>query len=485
MKLNNRGFAISGILYAIMFLFITLIFAVLGLLGSRKIVLDKYKQEVSNKLENNEIIENAAKIDKSGANTPQLLIGMIPVIYNGSNWVKADYKSEYDQNWYNYEEKKWANVVLVNESSRNTYQNASAGYTINDDDILAFYVWIPRFSYKLFNANANVLCSTISNLGVSYNDIYPLCYNGATYNANNYTYGGVIEQQIDIKFEKVNSIKSDGANNLEYKTHPAFTFGTKELSGIWVSKYEITGNIDKITVLPNNQPIVSKSISELFYAVRNIESDNNIYGLNSNEVDSHIIKNIEWGAVAYLTQSRYGKCNNKTCLEIGINNYYDSGLKTGCGNNPGSASNNTCNSYVNALASTTGNITGIYDMSGGAWEYVMANMQNETKNFEANNSGFTESINNIYYDSYDYITNSLDLSKSKLGDGIRETVKVYNSLTGGWYYDNVQIFNNENYWLRRGGSYSDLNGSGLFSSYFTSGSADINTTTRTVITYEY
>jgi len=485
MKLNNKGFAISGILYAIMFLFITLIFAVLGLLGSRKVILDKYKQEVSNQLENNEIIENSAKIDKSGANTPQLLIGMIPVIYNGSNWVKADYKSEYDQNWYNYEEKKWANVVLVSESSRNTYQNASAGYTINDNDILAFYVWIPRFSYKLFNSNANVLCSTINNLNTSYNDAYPLCYNGTTYNSNNYTYGGVIEQEIDVKFESINKTKSSGINNLEYKTHPAFTFGNKELSGIWVSKYEITGSIDKITSLPNNQPIVSKSISELFYAVRNIESDNNIYGLNPNEVDTHVIKNTEWGAIAYLTQSKYGRCNNKTCSEVGINNYYNSGLKTGCGNNPGSSSDTTCNSYVNALASTTGNITGVYDMSGGAWEYVMANMQDENKNFVTNNSLFTESINSIYYDSYNYSINSLDLSNSILGDGIRETVKIYNSITGGWYYDNVNFFSAGNHWLRRGGSNSDLNGSGLFSSYFIDGSADTFTTTRTIITYEH
>ena len=44
MKLNNRGFAISGTIYALMFLFIILIFATLGLLGSRKVVLDKYKQ---------------------------------------------------------------------------------------------------------------------------------------------------------------------------------------------------------------------------------------------------------------------------------------------------------------------------------------------------------------------------------------------------------------------------------------------------------
>ena len=36
---------------------------------------------------------------------------------------------------------------------------------------------------------------------------------------------------------------------------------------------------------------------------------NNIYGLKSNSTDSHLIKNSEWGAVAYLGQSQYGLYN--------------------------------------------------------------------------------------------------------------------------------------------------------------------------------
>lgn len=46
MKLNNKGFAITTILYAVLILFLSLILALLMLIGNRKLVLDKYKSEI-------------------------------------------------------------------------------------------------------------------------------------------------------------------------------------------------------------------------------------------------------------------------------------------------------------------------------------------------------------------------------------------------------------------------------------------------------
>lgn len=88
------------------------------------------------------------------------------------------------------------------------------------------------------------------------------------------------------------------------------------------------------------------------------------------------MKNSEWGAVAYLTQSAYGRNGN----EIAINqcsNYY-TGAGPGKDNNTYAYNKNTFendyawNTEQGKLASTTGNIYGIYDMAGGAWEYVAA-----------------------------------------------------------------------------------------------------------------
>ena len=76
---------------------------------------------------------------------------MIPITYDGNKWVKADKNGDYS-NWYDYGNQKWANAVMVTTAKRDTYMNADVGITIPENDILAYYVWIPRYKYKLFNA---------------------------------------------------------------------------------------------------------------------------------------------------------------------------------------------------------------------------------------------------------------------------------------------------------------------------------------------
>ena len=46
-----------------------------------------------------------------------------------------------------------------------------------------------------------------------------------------------------------------------------------------------------------------------------MQTSGNEYGLttNRNIADSHLIKNMEWGAVAYLRNSKYGRCSNNSC----------------------------------------------------------------------------------------------------------------------------------------------------------------------------
>ncbi len=53
MKLNNKGFAISSMLYSILLLFLMLIVGVLAILGNRKVILDKVKNEIVTDLTQN------------------------------------------------------------------------------------------------------------------------------------------------------------------------------------------------------------------------------------------------------------------------------------------------------------------------------------------------------------------------------------------------------------------------------------------------
>ena len=49
--------------------------------------------------------------ETEGVNSPKLAKGMIPIKYNGTNWVVC---AETDDDWYQYDttNKKWANVML-------------------------------------------------------------------------------------------------------------------------------------------------------------------------------------------------------------------------------------------------------------------------------------------------------------------------------------------------------------------------------------
>lgn len=53
--MNNKGFAVSGILYSILILFLMLLLLILGNFQSRKIIFDKQKNSVLQKLQNEEL----------------------------------------------------------------------------------------------------------------------------------------------------------------------------------------------------------------------------------------------------------------------------------------------------------------------------------------------------------------------------------------------------------------------------------------------
>ena len=362
-------------------------------------------------------------LDTSGANKPVLASNMIPVYYDEANsvWKKADKNnSQKDYRWYSYTSTgeykgMWANAVTVKEANRQTYLNATPGTTISMDDIITMWVWIPRF-----------------------NAVTPSNYNGGTQAKPN---------AIDVTFVKQNETAID-----------AFTFGNKELSGFWYGKFEIGGslassctnetcNVSNIVVKPNVSSLRSQKVSSFFYASRSMEQAGNSFGFVNSEVDTHMSKNNEWGAVAYLTQSIYGRCTSSTtCTEVGINN--NSGYITGYGAPAGSSSSVTNGTYNTALgkdASTTGTIYGIYDMSGGAYEYVMG-VYNNAKS----SSGFNSLPDEKYYNNY--------TGSSYTGHALTETKR--------WYGDNDGFVSASYPWFARGGYYGAGGVTGVF--YFSS-----------------
>ena len=323
-------------------------------------------------------------------NSPKLSAGMTPIKYDESGKV---IEVDSGEDWYDYKKQEttteaggdsiWANAQTKDGSQ---------------------WVWIPRYAYK-----------------INYND------------TKNKEKGG----RIEIKFLKgTTNLDKDNKDVTEqgYKVHPAFQNGEnngyangewdKELTGIWVSKFEagfagientsssnikaqdtevlysvisgenIYGEI-KVNETKMKYPVFvggafsynGIDIGQMYNLCKNLNVAGNPYGINNENENIHLMKNSEWGAIAYLTYSSYGR--NKT--PISINNIEISDIKnvetiTGYSskiedylvnsiNYSGNLENYNDKSYIwyseiGGLASTTGNKYGVFDMAGGATEYV-------------------------------------------------------------------------------------------------------------------
>ena len=360
--------------------------------------------------------------ESKSVNSPKVTKGMIPIKYNGTDWVVC---SKNDPEWYSYDEtKKWANVML----SDGTYKEGivQEGQVVKENELGSMYVWVPRYAYRIAG-----------------------------------------EKNIEVNFLKGNTNKDkDGKEyttneSIDTKTtpivHPAFNLAGGQLSGIWVAKFEASGTNkdgnavgnassssgvqqyapDETTIaksLPNKISWRHITIGESQKRSMDIAgTQKEKYGLEY--ANSHLIKNSEWGAVAYLCYSQYGnvpKINGAGSVVSG-SHWYD--MYTGQG--PKSASDegyytrtddtHNYNTANGTLASTTGNATGIYDMSGGNWERVAGYLDNGNGNL--NNYGKSADGSIKYFENgkvnptYASLWESYEVSeeektnKISLGDG--------------------------------------------------------------------
>ena len=264
------------------------------------------------------LYERVPNMDATCVNRPELYEGMIPVYYEAGEWKIADKNNGKANNiWYNYGDSRWANAVIVNTDE---YMESQSGTIIAQEDIIGYYVWIPRFKYKLWNNGSEITDS---------------------YNA----YG----KGIDIVFESgvANSgtVKCNNglctAKNNEYLTHPSFS---DNLRGFWISKYEISS---ENKFIPNAESLKNENIESYKNIINGLSTT---YGFFES-VDSHVVTNLEWGATLYLAHSKYGACRDNQCSEIATNNSYISESNKG--------------------DTTTRDVYGVYDMSGGTPEYAV------------------------------------------------------------------------------------------------------------------
>ena len=409
---------------------------------------------------------------------PVITDKLIPVVISDTGVVtKADTSKE----WYSYENKKWANSVILKDESV-TYQD---GETIPESNIESYFVWIPRYKYKIFNTGSYTGLTTISNS----------------------------TQTIEVVFENKDTTPSNGTTVGSYLTHPAFT--SLDVNGIWVGKFETgyDGATSTVGAQVNNVDTSKIIIKPNVYSWRNITVGNifkNSYDYKR-DLDSHMMKNTEWGAVAYLQHSKYGsqasvRINNNSSYITGYAATveptlgYAGGTST-AGNRVESTSLGKDGTYTvnylntnSTVASTTNNYSGIYDMSGGAWEYVMGYTTGATT--VGGSSGITGLYPNFfgnssyskYWDKYTAEVNT-NYNNRILGDAIGEmgpfgSEKDLDGATrykSSWYKDYSIFINSSNSWFMRGGCWYHGVASGAFAFYDNTGNMFSNISFRIVL----
>ena len=361
---------------------------------------------------------------------------LIPIKHDGTNWVYANIYEE----WYNYgtTKKQWANaVVLANGATK------SVGDTITEDEIDLWFVWVPRYEYKL-------PADSIGTTGTP--------------------------KAIDIKF--ISSSKTTPTSG--YAFHPGFAWdsdwsnGISEWKdGIWFGKFEstadssTTNSIQKIKIKANIASWRSVTTSNMYNSSLNMDTDYNL-----TQMDSHMARYTEWTTVPYLANSIYGRCTNATtCTEI-TKNASDQYL-TGRG------------AYKTYYTQTsTINITGIYDISGGSIDQVSGYLTGVKAS-----SGFTTlPTDNTYVDVF----TSSDTSKGNYSvitavngnsalNGIFAELLNPRTETVGWYEDNSASVTSTNAWFGLGGYYRHTFNAGGFASHATAGGESASSSFRTVL----
>ena len=473
----------------------------------------KQKSENAQKEEDRLISEYEKEIVKQDAegiwdgkvNKPDLMSGMSAIYFDNNKATKVG-NTDKDK-WYSYNDKEWANAQTEDGS---------------------MWVWIPRYAYRINKSTKT--CDIVFLIGTS---------------DNYYDKDGKV-QTAQRQTSNGQTIKTDGE---AYTVHPAFTNESnigyvnggwkKELTGIWVSKFE-AGYFDKNLVDADKEKYSSSvnysqtygytpaaknedarnyldgvygskttaikyptfqggkysmnyiNHNDAFNISKAIAGDsNNVYGLK-NSTDSHLIKNSEWGAVAYLGQSQYGLYNKNIRINnvnMGDNSNFVYAM-TGYAAKEEDAANTTntdaiaWNQTGGELASTTGTIYGIYDMSGGTWERSASLVNNGNSRLNEFGSSLMYSLKDGKSSEYVTVyetdtsvdntgvswtdenllkTNEANYKKNtKYGDAIKETSTAGTENTS-WNGDYSYFAGLYGPFFVRGGAYWDRSGAGLFS----------------------
>lgn len=385
-------------------------------------------------------IINGSYSKEKKVNSPKIAgTGLTAVTINADgSLINANTSKE---DWYSYDgtTNNWANAKTADGS---------------------LFVWIPRFAYKInsdnsidvvflkdttnFDSNGNNVTSTkyVDEKGVTgAYTVHPAFKDGSKEGYPNGEWNKEIPGFWIAKFEagyQDANIAKD--SEVDYSTIMSFDGNTS--SDVTTTYYGTrnAGTLIKYPVFQANKPSMNHiGISDAFDLCKNMTSSKAPYGL-ANSVKPHLTKNSEWGAVAYLTHSKYGRNNQ----EVMINNVSLNGENTVyavTGYAAESITSDIVTTNLNSVqngqiagswtteqgknASTTKNIYGIYDLSGGLWEWTAGYIASGDNYNQY--AGSLKGENNEYKNKYagtsstDTENYSEEANSQRVGEAIWET----------------------------------------------------------------
>ena len=184
---------------------------------------DYYRlSDISNAVQPSNTAVAAGEYDSSnGVNMPVLSYGMVPVVGSGDEWVVTTQDGE----WYDYGIGKYATIMLIDELAVEGYSN-DAIRKMSNSEIKALsgkkvivpgstFIWIPRYTYKEdASGEKQIVYSKL---------------------LEDYTKDGFVKHPAFYFGEY------KGATDIDKNS--GYVGGGKELTGIWISKYEAGYNI--------------------------------------------------------------------------------------------------------------------------------------------------------------------------------------------------------------------------------------------------
>ena len=492
------------------------------------------------------LLANGSWQKGKAVNSPQLLTGMTPIKFTDptdSTEGTAVTTTTSDSSWYNYEAKKWANAQTQDGS---------------------MWVWIPRYAYRITYNDAND-----KSKGGKISVVFLIDDTDNYYDENGKLQTAKRQKTASETIDTTTGYTVHPAFTNETNIKYANGGWKKELKGIWVAKFEAgyaTGNntVTKAdgTAYTKDEIIAKQSsvkytqsnawvsgtergngdgwatarnwidgeygstetyikyptFQGLTYSMNYINHNdayniskaltetNNIYGLNSSNADSHLMKNSEWGAATYLSQSKYGLNGEKIYINnvtlnssTGATSVY---AITGCSgatadakrvvttidtiNNRTASNLYTWTQKDGQKASSTGTIYGIYDMSGGTLERTAGLVANGNDDLTKYSGSLINAVTktegeSTTYESTPYVTvypsndsgitdrdtastENYKVNKKIYGDAIRET-STAGIGQSSWYSDCSYFVGYDRQFFSRGGTIWDGTDAGLFHFY--------------------